>query len=423
MRNGGSKVCELIINGGRRLCGEIRVQGSKNAVLPILAATLLTDEECLIHNCPNISDTRTALEILRGLGCRAERIGEVAIICAGNADGGSISRELMQKMRSSVVFMGAILARRGETSVYRPGGCRLGERPIDMHISSLGRLGAEIDEEDDCIRCRVGKVCSGDITLLYPSVGATENIMLMCAGGNCSVRIFNPAREPEIVELQNFLNLMGASISGAGSDVINIRPAERLHGCEYTVEADRVAAATYACAAAACGGEVFLRDTYCEHMRTALAALAEAGCRFASDENGVSVMAPHRLRAVHSLKTLPYPGFPTDVQPMLTAALTTADGTSEICETIFENRFSYVPELIKMGADITENGCTVSIHGVEGLTGAAVAAQDLRGGAALVVAGLSANGTTCVRGTEYIDRGYEKIERDLKNIGAEIYRA
>ncbi len=415
-------MCELIINGGVPLNGEVRVQGSKNAVLPILAATVLTDDECVIHNCPDISDVGAAFDILRSLGCSAEYSSGVARVCARGADRAIISRELMQRMRSSVMFMGAMLSRGGEVMLCRPGGCQLGERPIDMHICSLTRLGAEITESGGCICCRLGKAVSGDITLVYPSVGATENIMLMCAGGECEVRIFNPAREPEIVELQNFLNMMGADIRGAGGDVIWIRKAGSLHGCEYSVAPDRIVAATYACMTAACGGDVLLREAVADHMRIPLEVLSEMGCEIDAGDFGITVRANGRCSAIANIKTLPYPGFPTDVQPMLCSALAGAKGVSRIVETIFENRFSYVPELKKMGADIIESGCSIEITGVERLRGACVKAKDLRGGAALVTAALSAEGTTVIGGVEYIDRGYEKIEKMLTQIGADIMR-
>lgn len=415
-------MCELIINGGRRLDGEICVQGSKNAVLPVLAATILTDEQCIIHNCPHLADTKTALEILTSLGCSTGLDEGSAKVCARGADNTIVPKSLMQKMRSSVSFMGAILARGGEVVLYHPGGCRLGERPIDMHVSSLMKLGAEVYECGDCICSRLKKVKSGDVTLLYPSVGVTENIMLMCAGKNCEVRIFNPAREPEIVELQNFLNMMGADIRGAGSDLIRICPASGLHGCEYTIMQDRIAAATYACMAAGCGGELLLRDAVYEHMRMVAAVLGDAGCLISQTDDGVLIKSDGALSGMHKIKTLPYPGFPTDTQPILSAVFAASEGELKISETIFENRFSYVPELIKMGADITQIESSIELKGVPVLYGNTVAAKDLRGGAALVAAGLVAKGTTIVSGVEYIDRGYEKIEEVLCRLGADIRR-
>lgn len=413
-------MCELIINGGRALCGEVLVQGSKNAVLPVLAASVLTDEQCIIHNCPLISDTETAIEILKALGCRGEISDGKAVICAENADNTKVPKELMQRMRSSVNFMGAVLARGGEVVVYRPGGCCLGERPIDMHISSLCRLGAEVYECGDCLCCSLKRVPSGDVTLLYPSVGVTENIMLMCAARNCGVRIYNPAREPEIVQLQNVLNLMGGDIRGAGTDMIRICPGRKLGGFDISVVPDRIAAATYACMTAVCGGDVFLNNIDYEHIRIPLSVLSDAGCSISRYDGGVRIRSGGRLIGIHKIKTLPYPGFPTDVQPMLCAAMAKSDGILNIDETVFEGRFSYIPELVKMGADITMCSCSAEIRGVQKLFGAKVSAKDLRGGAALITAGLAAEGTTIVGGMEYVNRGYEKIDEVLVSLGADV---
>ena len=421
--NGVSKVCRLEINGGKCLCGEIRVQGSKNSVLPILAATLLTDKECVIHNCPKISDTISAFKILCGLGCRTQFSDGTAVICASDVNNCMIPSELMKKMRSSVMFLGPILATKKEAVICRPGGCRLGERPIDIHINAFKKLGAEIYEDGECITCQIDKVLSNDITLLYPSVGATENIMLLCAGSNVEVKIINSAREPEIVDLQNFLNKMGADIRGAGTDVIRICPRCTLHGCDYKVMTDRIVAATYGCAVAMCGGDVFLKEAEPEHLRVFIAVLEEMGCGVFVEENGIRVSSDKRILCMPSLKTLPYPGFPTDVQPVLTAALTVADGCSKINETIFENRFGFTDELLKMGADIQKDGCSVLIQGVDKLHGAEVTAADLRGGAALVSAGLAADEKTIVNGIEFLDRGYENIEAVLSGVGADIRRA
>ncbi len=422
MRNGVNNVCELVINGGRSLCGEVELQGSKNSALPILAGTILTDEQCVIHNCPDISDTRTAIAILKDFGARAYRDGKSVYVCASEIDGGVIRRELMQKMRSSVMFTGALLSRCGKTMICLPGGCRLGERPIDLHISSLTSLGAKIEEVGECISCKLEKILSGDITLLYPSVGATENIMLMCANSGKEVRIFNPAREPEIVDLQNFLNGMGADIKGAGSDMIKISPIKALHGCEHSVIPDRIVASTYACAVAVCGGDVLIKGARADEMRLVLEVLKEIGCEILYDSEGVRVKSNKNLKPISMIKTLPYPGFPTDVQPLLGVVLSCARGTSKICETVFDSRFGYLSELCSMGARAKEYGSVAEFQGVKGLHGAGVCARDLRGGAALVVAALSARGTTVISGTEYIDRGYEKIEESLRTLGAEIYR-
>ncbi|MDD6915368.1 MAG: UDP-N-acetylglucosamine 1-carboxyvinyltransferase [Eubacteriales bacterium] len=415
-------MCELIINGGNRLCGEVKIQGSKNASLPILAATLLTDERCVIHNCPNISDTKTAFEILNDLGADVISLRDYVIVRAKKLCNDKIPQDLMGRMRSSVMFLGAILARCGTAVICNPGGCNLGERPIDIHLRSLRRLGVRVCETNGCIFCSLGEKTAGEVTLLYPSVGATENIMLLCAGLDTSVRINNAAREPEIVDLQNFLNLMGADIRGAGTETITIYPSQGLHGCEYRVMPDRIVAATYACATAACGGEVSLVGAESGHMRIVNAALCAAGCEIKNNGSGILVCADSRPKAIEMIKTLPYPGFPTDVQPLLGAVLMTADGDSELCEAIFKKRFEYYSQLELMGADAEIKGNTLVIHGRERLFGTEVSAADLRGGAALIIAALAASGTTVVNNVHYIDRGYESIERDLKLIGADIMR-
>lgn len=415
-------MCELIINGGNRLCGEVKIQGSKNASLPILAATLLTDERCVIHNCPNISDTKTAFEILNDLGADVISLRDYVIVRAKKLCNDKIPQDLMGRMRSSVMFLGAILARCGTAVICNPGGCNLGERPIDIHLRSLRRLGVRVCETNGCIFCSLGEKTAGEVTLLYPSVGATENIMLLCAGLDTSVRINNAAREPEIVDLQNFLNLMGADIRGAGTETITIYPSQGLHGCEYRVMPDRIVAATYACATAACGGEVSLAGAESAHMRIVNAALCAAGCEIKNNGSGILVCADSRPKAIEMIKTLPYPGFPTDVQPLLGAVLMTADGDSELCEAIFKKRFEYYSQLELMGADAEIKGNTLVIHGRERLFGTEVSAADLRGGAALIIAALAASGTTVVNNVHYIDRGYESIERDLKLIGADIMR-
>ncbi len=415
-------MCKLLINGGNNLWGDISVQGSKNALLPILAATYLTGDECVIHNCPYISDLKSAFLILDSLGCRTDYYNNTVKICADGADGSIIPQNLMEKMRSSIMFLGAILARRKEALICRPGGCRLGDRPIDIHIDAFSRLGAEITENGDCIYCKIKKLKSDDITLLYPSVGATENIMLLCADGNVKVRIYNPAREPEIVDLQNFLNLMGADICGAGSDCIKINRASELHGCTYRVMPDRIAAGTYMCMTAACGGELSLEGTESCHMRAVCEALRRAGCEITETQSGLTVKSDGNAKGIGTVKTLPYPGFPTDMQPQLCAALASGYGYTRACETIFENRFGYIKELKKMGASVKKRGQSLIVNGCGMLHGAELEAEDLRGGAALVCAALSATGKSIVSGVEYIDRGYDGIEKELTRLGASIRR-
>lgn len=413
---------KLEINGGRYLNGEICVQGSKNSVLPILAASLLTEKECIIHNCPEISDAEAAFTILKGLGCKVHRIKGTAVICADDVCGNKIPCSLMKKMRSSVMFLGPLLARKKEAVICRPGGCNLGERPIDIHIDAFRKLGADIYESNESIICRIDKVLSKDITLLYPSVGATENIMLLCAGSNADVKIINAAKEPEITDLQNFLNKMGADIRGAGSDTVRICPKSTLFGCEHSVISDRIAAATYACAVAVCGGDVFLKDAEALHLSVFIEAIRRIGCSVLTEDAGIRVISDRKLRCLPALKTLPYPGFPTDIQPILTAALTMANGYSLITETIFEHRYGFANELLKMGADINNIGRSILIKGKDSLVGTTVTAEDLRGCAALLTAGLAADEKTVINGIEFLDRGYENTEAVLNGVGADIHR-
>lgn len=415
-------MCKLIINGGNRLYGEVKIQGSKNAALPILAASIMTDDRCIIHNCPKISDVFSAFEIIEDLGGSAKFDGEFAIVCGADAFGRKIPEKLMKRMRSSLTFLGSVLAKNGEAVICNPGGCKLGRRPIDIHISALSKLGVEFSEDGNCTYCRMGKLRSETVTLLYPSVGATENIMMICAGNNVEVSIVNAAREPEIVDLQNFLNRMGADIRGAGGDVIRIRPVSKLNGCEYDIMSDRIVTATYMFATAMCGGDVFLRKSEFEHLRVVAALLDEMGCNISRCGGEIRIKSDGSLKGIREMKTLPYPGFPTDVQPFVTAAVSVADGESVICETVFENRFAYAEELLKMGANIEKDERMLRVIGVPKLYGASVDAPDLRGGAALVVAGLAAEGKTEVGRLEYIDRGYECIEDDLRKIGADILR-
>lgn len=419
-------VCKLVINGGNPLNGEITVQGCKNAALPIMAAALLTKEKCVIHNCPDISDVSAGAEILRHLGAKVNFDRNTAEITADNINESAISKELMEKMRSSVMFLGSILARNKKAVICSPGGCDLGERPIDIHLKSFARLGVDIYTKGDCVLCNVDdNIKSDDIILLYPSVGATENIMIFTAGLENTVRIYNAAKEPEIVDLQNFLNLMGADIRGGGTEVITVYPSKGLHGCEYRVMADRIVASTYACAAAACGGELFLKDAEPKHMKALLGILSEMGCEVIdtnrlAETSGVKIISDGRCKNITMIKTAPYPGLPTDVQPLLCSVLINALGKSELCETVFKNRFAYVKQLEKLGANIQTDGNSLRIYGAERLNGCSMSATDLRGGAAMVTAALAAQGTSVIDNVHYISRGYEDIVRDLKAAGGDI---
>lgn len=412
----------LRICGGNSLNGKFSVQGSKNAVLPILAASYLQDGRCVIENCPRIADVFTAAEILEGLGAKTSFEKNTMVVDTTGASGCEISDCVMGKMRSSVMFLGAILNRMGCAKISRPGGCDLGPRPVDIHVRSLEKLGVKILDEQGYLFCRAEKYLPSVLTLIFPSVGATENLMLYCAKQKGETLVVNAAREPEIVDLQNFLNRMGADIRGAGSDVIRIRGVEKLHGCTYTVMPDRIAAATYALACTSCGGDILIENAECGHMRIVLSVLEDMGAEVTQLDTGLRLQMKKRPRAPEVIKTLPYPGFPTDVQPVLTACLIGAEGTTVISETMFENRYKYTEELLRMGADITIDGRAAIVRGKKNLQGAAVRATDLRGGAALVLAGLHATGESVVQEVSYIDRGYESIEQVLASLGGDIRR-
>lgn len=412
----------LEIVGDRRLSGETEIQGAKNAVLPILAATLLGDGECVIHNCPNLSDVKTGLEILKGLGaeCHYNADEKTAYICCDNASECIISEKLMCEMRSSVMFLGAILARCKKARICYPGGCELGPRPIDIHLKAFRELGVKIEEYSGFIYCELEKYNPSVINLQIPSVGATENIMLLCAGLKGETVIENAACEPEIMDLQNFLRKMGADICGAGTSKIIIRGTDKLKGTEYKVIPDRIVATTYLCAAAACGGDILIKNAESAHLMPQLSLFKESGCKITASENEVRLRCKARPLALRMIKTSPYPGFPTDAQAIFMSLMSLAEGTTVFVENIFESRYKHITELIKMGADITAEGRVAVVRGCDLLQGARVTAADLRGGAALAVAGLSAFDKTVVCGIEHIERGYEDIGRDLSALGGNI---
>lgn len=413
----------LYIEGGRKISGEIEVHGAKNAVLPILAATLLAGDVCVIHNCPALSDVYASCRILRALGCKCRREGNTLEIDASVISDCEISEQLMRQMRSSIVFLGAILGRMRRCRLSLPGGCELGPRPIDIHLSGLKKLGVKITEDHGVLDCTLlGAVTGADITLTLPSVGATENIMLAAAVGTSETVIRNAAREPEIVDLADFLNACGAKISGQGSSTVVINGVEKLHGAEYSVMPDRIVAATYMGAAAITGGELMLKGVRPADMYSTIAVYEQMGCGVYPYSDRIYINAKKPLTAVKTVRTMPYPGFPTDCQPIVMAVLTKAKGTSVIVENIFENRFRAAPELRRMGADIKHEGKVAVIEGVSRLSGAATVATDLRAGAALVLGGLAAEGTTAVSNVHYIDRGYESIETALRSVGAKIKR-
>lgn len=408
--------------GGKKLCGEIEIQGSKNAVLPMLAATLLSGDESIIHNCPDLSDVRTAFSIIEMLGGQTSFEDNTAVVNTRNIDKYSIPNELMGSMRSSVLFVGALLSKCGRAVVSRPGGCAIGVRPVDLHIKAFREMGVCIEETGGYMYCSVEKIKSSTVNLPFPSVGATENIMLLAARSDAETVITNAACEPEIVDLQNFLNAMGAKISGAGSEIIRILGVEKLNKVEYNIISDRIFASTVACAVACCGGDVLLKNTNPEQLRLVLSMLKDAGCTVDAERDGVRIRCLERLRGMGKIITAPYPGFPTDAQAMCMSACCTAEGTTVFVENIFESRYKHAAELIKMGADIIVDGRLAVVTGRNYIQGSSVKACDLRGGAALVVAALSAIGDSSISGVEHIDRGYEHIEKTFSALGADIKR-
>ena len=411
----------LWIRGGLRLQGETRVQGAKNSVLPILAATILTGDTVTLSNCPHLRDVDSSIRILRALGCKTRWQGDVLTVDTAGLTGCAIAEHLMREMRSSAIFLGAVLARCGQAELSYPGGCELGPRPIDLHLSGLRALGAEIDDVGGVLRGKTAGLRGTEIVLGFPSVGATENLILAACGAKGTTRISNAAREPEIEDLQNFLNACGGAVSGAGSSTVCIRGGRKLHGTTYTIMPDRIAAATYLCGAASAGGEVFVRDAREEHLSTVTAALREAGCTVRGDSAGILCRCGGRLQAPAPIRTAPYPGFPTDAQALLMASLLRCRGAAVFEENLFSSRYRHVDELVRMGAQIRTSGRVV-VLGVERLHGAWVRCTDLRGGAALCLAALAAEGETLISETAHIDRGYDCIERDLQALGADVRR-
>ena len=413
---------QLLVRGGSRLDGEVTVQGAKNSVLPILAATLLTGDQVKLRGCPRLRDVDASIRILQGLGCKASWEADGLVVDTAGLRGCAVSDALMREMRSSAIFLGAILARCGQAELSYPGGCELGPRPIDLHLNGLRELGAEIDDSGGLLHCKAARLKGRELVLSLPSVGATENLMLAACGAEGVTAICNAAREPEIEGLQNFLNACGGKVSGAGTSTVTVEGGRRFHGCAYTVMPDRIAAATYLCAVASAGGEVFLRGAEEQHLSTVTAVLREAGCDIRGVETGIACACRGRPRAVRPVRTAPYPGFPTDAQAVLMAALLRSRGTTVFEENIFENRYRHVDELTRMGADIRVAGRVAVVTGTETLHGAAVRCTDLRGGAALCVAALAAEGKTHISETGHIDRGYQDIVGDLRALGADIAR-
>lgn len=408
------------IYGGNLLRGETKIQGSKNAVLPILAATLLIKGVCVIRNCPRIADVFHMQNLLQELGCYVSWAGNTITVNATQVSDNRMSEESVTRMRSSIMLLGAMLGRLGEVTMAYPGGCVIGKRPIDLHLEALRQMGVEIEEQERLFTAKAAQLKGMDYTLPFPSVGATENVILAAVLAEGTTVLQNAAKEPEITALCEFLLQAGADIEGIGSGQLVIKGVKTLHETKYTVPADRIVAGTYVSAVLAAGGSIFLEQAPAEQMEALLKAAEAMGAGITANKEGIGVDVIHRLKALPYLKTEVYDGFPTDLQSPMMAVMALAEGRSTIEESIFENRFRIVQELTKMGADIEIVENKAYIHGVERLEGTAVEAEELRGGAALVVAGLSAEGKTVIKNRHFIERGYENICKDLTNLGADM---
>lgn len=411
---------QFIIKGGNPLVGEVEIGGAKNAALGILAAAIMSDETVTIDNLPNVKDVNVLLHAMEQIGAKVERINSHSVKLNGSMIGGfSIDYESIKKIRASYYLLGALLGKYKHAEVPLPGGCNIGSRPIDQHLKGFRALGAKVDIKHGYIIADANELVGNHIFLDMVTVGATINIMLAAVMANGYTIIENAAKEPHIVDVANFLNSMGANVKGAGTDVIRIKGVEKLHKTEYSVIPDQIEAGTFMCAAAATKGDIMVKNVIPKHLEAITAKLIEIGCEVEEFDDAVRVVASKRLKFTH-VKTLPYPGFPTDMQPQFTVTLALSEGTSIVTESIFENRFKYVDELAKMGANIKVEGNTAIIDGRPNFTGARVSAPDLRAGAALVIAGLAAEDVTVLEDIEYIERGYENFEVKLRNLGAVI---
>lgn len=415
---------KIVVKGRERLSGSIQLHGAKNSALPVLAATIVSGGKSVIHNCPELSDVDASIRILRYLGCQVNRCGDIVEVDTASMNRYDVPDHLMREMRSSIVFLGAIAARARQAKMSFPGGCELGPRPIDLHLKALRSMGLDIREDCGCLECSCEEGFQGKtIVLSFPSVGATENVMIAAVLACGITRITNAAREPEIIDLAEFLTACGAKISGAGCGTITIEGVSQLHGCEYTVMPDRIACVTYLAAAAITGGDIEVTGANAEHIGAIIPAFEESGCGLSCYGDAIRLTAPNRLSSIKTVRTMPYPGFPTDAQAPVMSMTAVARGTSVFTENIFENRYKHVGELHRLGACIKVEGRVAVVEGVQRLSGASVEATDLRGGAALVLAGLAAEGTTTIRAIHHIDRGYERIEERLASLGACICRS
>lgn len=412
---------KLLVTGRQKLSGEVTVQGAKNSALPILAASILTKGENVIFNCPELSDVEASARILRYLGCKVERSNHTLIIKSDFVNKSDIPDELMRKTRSSIVFLGAVLARTGKAKLSFPGGCEIGPRPIDMHLKALREMGAVIKEKHGFLDCSTPYGLNGaKITLSFPSVGATEDVMIAACLANGTTTIINAAREPEICDLADYLNKCGAKIYGAGEGVIVIDGVSALNGTHHSIIPDRIVASTLMSCAAVTGSQITLKGVISSHLASVIPVFEETGCKINCVDGELQITSPQKLRSMKVVRTMPYPGFPTDAQALLLATSCVADGTSVFIENIFENRYRHTSELVRMGANIKTEGKVAVVEGVQSLYGASVKATDLRGAAALIIAGLCAESDTEISGIRYLERGYENFELTLSALGAEI---
>lgn len=417
----GVDLAKLVINGGNKLKGEVKVQGAKNSALPILAATILTKGENLLFNCPALTDVDVALKILRYLGCNAAKEYDTVIVNSDDMRNFNIPDELMREMRSSIVFLGAIIARAGKATLSFPGGCELGPRPIDLHLKALSKMGVSIKERHGIIECIAENGLKGaKIALSFPSVGATENILLAAVKAKGTTTITNAAREPEIVDLCEYLNSCGAKIYGAGEGVIVIDGVNELNAVEHCIIPDRIVAATLMSCCAVTHSDIYLKGLVQNHLNSITPVFEEAGCKIRFDKGDMHFSACDKLKNMTLIRTMPYPGFPTDAQAPVMVVASLCNGTTVFVENIFENRYKHVSELTRLGADINVQGKVAIVSGVNSLYGAVTDAKDLRGAAALVVAGLAAEGVTEINSIGYLERGYDNFELVLSTLGANV---
>lgn len=416
---------KFVIEGGHRLTGEVTISGAKNAVVAILPAVLLSDDVCRIENIPNISDVTTMIKILHGMGAKIRMINPTTVeIDPRPVNSHIVEHDLTRKMRASYYLIGALLGRYSKACVAMPGGCDFGVRPIDQHIRGFEALGAQVTmEKNAMVNVKADMLLGTSIYMDVVTVGATINVMLAAVKAKGLTVIENAAKEPHIVDLANFLNTMGADVRGAGTDVIKIRGVEHLHGCTYSIIPDQIEAGTFMVATAACGGRVHIKNIIPKHLESITAKLEECGVSIIEDEDGEGLVVSSNANLIRcNVKTMPHPGFPTDMQPQMTVLLSVAEGTSVVSESVWDNRFKYVDQLTRMGALIHVDGKVAVVEGVKQLQGAPVRADDLRAGAAMIIAGLIASGTTEIENIEYIDRGYDNIVGKLTTLGAKIDR-